>query len=119
MYEYYENEYDHDNDHDNNQENNNLRKISSGIGGVQNFLVSIKPIFFSVIFALIIMYFVKGNTFDFGLEGWLMALLLLLLIFIIIRSVRSPKWGAVPFATNPLPPHLGLDGVSNTTQHSY
>ena len=65
------------------------------------------------------MYFVKGNTFDFGIEGWLMAVLLFALILIIIRSVRSPTWGAVPFATNPLPPQLGLDGVSNETQFSY
>ena len=115
MYEYYENNDENENNH----ENNNLRKISSGVGGVQNFLVAIKPIFFSVIFAIIIMYFVKGNTFDFGLEGWLMSLLLFALIFIIIRSVKSPKWGAVPFATNPLPPHLGLDGVSTNTEYSY
>ena len=50
MYEYFENE-DIINETENNKE---LRKMSSGIGGIQKFLVAIKPIFFSVIFAMVL-----------------------------------------------------------------
>lgn len=41
--------------------------------------------------------------------------LILLICYLLYNSFN----GSLPFATTPLPPHLGLDGISNEVRASY
>ena len=78
-------------------------------------------LFVAVAIALLIVYLAKGKTFsNFGWTGWLVVGLLVLLFWIIFMNANgSNVQNSVPFSTYPLPPHLGLNGVSLETRASY
>lgn len=45
--------------------------------------------------------------------------ILFLIVLMIFNDSKGVMGDSVPFAVNPLPPHLGLDGVSNEVRYSY
>ena len=96
--------------------NNKKTKFASNpLNGLQTFNRVFFPLFFAFLFAFLIIFFIKGKSVvNFGLEGWLFVLLLFGLFYIIIKSISIGR-GDLPYATNPMPPHLGLDGVSVRT----
>jgi hypothetical protein len=74
-----------------------------------NITINFQIIILSLVIAFLIILPVMGLS---SLQSWIIYLLLTVLIYVVISTLSplSPLNG--PFAVRPLPPHLGLDGVS-------
>jgi len=57
-----------------------------------------------------------GNT---NVVVYIVLFILFLIVVMIFNDNKGVMGDSVPFAVNPLPPHLGLDGVSNEVKFSY
>jgi len=76
-----------------------------------------KMILFSIIIAVIIVWLVMGNM---GTNALVVTFLLTVIMYILLTSASGSNLaGSLPFATYPLPPHLGLDGVARVTSAAF
>jgi len=57
-----------------------------------------------------------GNT---NVVVYIVLFILFLIVVMIFNDNKGVMGDSVPFAVSPLPPHLGLDGVSNEVKFSY
>lgn len=70
-----------------------------------------KHIFLSILIAIIVVFAVVTK---FQITTLICILILSFIIFMLYTSDYGSNYaGSLPYATYPLPPHLGLDGVSN------
>jgi len=87
------------------------------VGKLYRAWVAFSNFFWAFIVSLIIVYLVR-KSFDY--VSWILIATLTILLFIIFRSAHGMnEYRSLPYATYPLPPHLGLDGVSLNTRASY
>jgi len=89
--------------------------IALGNISVNPFLRFINGLIFYLLFLLFpgILAYLGRRRFD------SIFIMLYLLILLICYLLYNSFTGALPFSTTPLPPHLGLDGISNEVRASY
>ena len=66
-----------------------------------------------LIFLVLVVYYKKQNMGSVSLGIIMMILFLFVIVVIVFNDNKGVVGNAVPFAINPMPPHLGLDGLSN------
>ena len=90
---------------------------SLAVGKLYRVWAAFSSFFWAFIVSLLIVYLVR-KSFDY--ISWVLITTLTILLFVIFRSAKGTGYyGSLPQATYPLPPHLGLDGVSLETRASY
>jgi hypothetical protein len=80
-------------------------------------LVIMAKIAFFVLIAILLVYFSRKKFDTISIISVCILAFMFFLIF--MMSSHSYLGNSLPFATYPLPPHLGLDGVSNEVRNSY
>ncbi len=72
-----------------------------------------------LLFVAMMIFYKKDSFSTSGIVIWIVFLILFLIVILIFNDNKGLMGNSVMFAVNPLPPHLGLDGVSNEVRASY
>lgn len=89
----------------------------SSLGWLYNPFMMIGKILLYVFIAYIIIYFARRKL---DVISWVSIVLLAFMFYMVFENAYSQNVnGSLPFATYPLPPHLGLYGISNEVRDSY
>jgi len=86
---------------------NNLAKLNSFWMKSKWYLVGL------LFFLVLIIYYNKQKMGTINMAAIILIVFLFIIVIIAFNDNKGVMGNAVPFAVNPLPPHLGLDGVSN------
>jgi len=86
---------------------NNLAKVNNFWEKSKWYLVGL------LFFVVLIAYYKGKNMGTINMAVIIILVFLFVIILIVFNDRRGLVGNAVPFAVNPLPPHLGLDGISN------
>ena len=101
---------DSSNDNTNRAVGRGLSAVGDLLAGIANWTISFGLLFLPFVLAFIIVYFIANKV---TLPGVLIMGLLAIMIFIFLTSMTGSNLaGSLPFATYPIPPHLGLDGIN-------
>lgn len=88
-----------------------------GVGKLYRAWVSFSSFFWAFIVSLLIVYLVRKSL---DYISWILITTLTILLFVIFRSAKGTGYySSLPQSAYPLPPHMGLDGVSLETRASY
>lgn len=80
--------------------------IGTNVNSIMRFISSVMPI----LIAFILVYYIVGKL---TVASGIVAILLAVVLYIFWNNTNgSNRVGSLPFATYPIPPRLGLDGVS-------
>jgi len=72
-----------------------------------------------LLFVGLLVFYKKEHIGTANLVIYIVLFILFLLVILIFNDNKGLVGNSVPFAVNPLPPHLGLDGVSSDVAASY
>jgi len=100
----------HDDDYHSQQIQQDIQAATSIISAIANFAVNLFSVFLPIILAVGIVYLVAK---DFNFATFLIIVLLAIFFYIFQHNMTGSNLaGSLPPATYPIPPHLGLDGIS-------
>ena len=87
------------------------------LGWLYNPFMTIAKIFIFGFVAYLIVFFARRKL---DIVSWIAIVILTFMFYIVFENAYSQNVnGSLPFATYPLPPHLGLYGISNEVRDSY
>lgn len=97
------------------------RDISiSRLSKLWKFWMAVRWYFVVILFFIILLLFYKKESIgNLNFAIFIVFFIILLLVIMFFRDSRGVVGDSVPFSVNPLPPHLGLDGVSNNVKSSF
>jgi len=87
--------------------------IENPLNGVWNFWQSIKWYVLLIFFLVMVAIFYQKNIGKINLIIIVILFFIFLITVLVFNDNRGTVANALPFSNYPLPPHLGLDGVSN------
>lgn len=95
-------------------------KSISRLSKLWKFWMAVRWYFVIILFFAILLAFYQREAIgNINLIVLVVFFILLLLVILFFSDRNGIVGNSVPFAVNPLPPHLGLDGVSNEIKFTY
>lgn len=91
--------------------------LSETLDRAESTFVVYSSFIISLLLALALVFF---NSKNFGIISILVSIIIAALIFLLITSTKGDNLaGSLPSTTYPIPPHLGLDGISLENRYPY